>query len=176
MWRCRCWCEWCKSILGLKSHTCLHYQTTSSIPLVIPGQKTQLWASNCVLVMPWCDWSRVPRTFSLSDGVMIRALHGWQVHLQWWVIHSIATRDVVGMGLPWYHWASQGMHPNIHLKSQLEGFLLNREHVGMVDGNIQCNLRAKFCLETWKCIWEGHFLTGIVACTAAGQVYLQGSS
>ena len=50
----------------------------------------------------------------------------------------------------------------------------------MVDGNMQCNLRAKCGLETRECIWEGHFLThsgsrecnhtlaGIGTCAAAG--------
>ena len=50
-----------------------HCQTASSMALLKPGEKTQPQAGNCVLMMPWCDWCRVPRTFSLSDGGMIRA-------------------------------------------------------------------------------------------------------
>ena len=50
-----------------------HCQTASLMTLMIPGQKTHPWASNCVLVMSWCDWCSVPRTFSLSDGEMMRA-------------------------------------------------------------------------------------------------------
>ena len=42
---------------------------------------------------------------------------------------------------------SQGMHLIIHLKSQLEGFLLNWGQVGMMDGNMQCNLGYRFGLE-----------------------------
>ena len=42
---------------------------------------------------------------------------------------------------------SQGMHHNVCLKSQLKGFLLDRGQPGMVDGNLQCNLRARFGLE-----------------------------
>ena len=73
MQRCRCWCEWCSSILGLNLMNVSHCQTGSSMALLIPVQKTQPWASNCVLVMPWCDSCRVPRTLSLSDGGMMRA-------------------------------------------------------------------------------------------------------
>ena len=43
---------------------------------------------------------------------------------------------------------SQGMHLNICLKIQLEGFLSDRGQVSMVDDNIQCNLRARFGLKT----------------------------
>ena len=41
---------------------------------------------------------------------------------------------------------SQDTHLNVHLKSQLEGFLSDRGQASMVDGNIKCDLRARFGL------------------------------
>ena len=74
MWRCRsmCWHEWCSSILGLESHAYFILPNSSFNGLVDTGPEDTSTASSCDLVMPWCDWHSVPRTFSLSDGGVMR--------------------------------------------------------------------------------------------------------
>ena len=77
-----------------------HCQTASSMGLLMPGQKMHQQTSNCVLLMPWCDWCRVPRNFSLSDSGMMRVSTqntspSSTVSGSW-----CASRDIVDVGLP----------------------------------------------------------------------------
>ena len=98
-----------------------------SMALLIPGQKSQSLASNCVFVMPWCYLSQVQRTFSFLMEEWWGFLHGTQVHLQQWVTHNVASSNILGMGLPWFLWAShrwwyQLGHTSQHLShKQVEG-------------------------------------------------------
>ena len=55
--------------------------------------------------------------------------------------------DVVGPS--WDDDVNQGMHLNIHLKSQLEDFLSVKGQASMEDGNIQYNPKTQFGLEAW---------------------------
>ena len=50
-----------------------HWQTTSSMALLMPGQKRLPHASNCDFVIPWWKWSSWCRTLSLSAGGMMSA-------------------------------------------------------------------------------------------------------
>ena len=50
-----------------------HWQTTSWMALLMPGQKKLLCVSNCDFVIPWWNWCSWCRTISFSAGGMMSA-------------------------------------------------------------------------------------------------------
>ena len=50
-----------------------HWQTTTSMALLMPGQKKLPCASNCDFVIPWWNWCSWCRVLSLSAGGMTSA-------------------------------------------------------------------------------------------------------
>ena len=50
-----------------------HWQTTSSLALLMLGQKKLPRVSNCDFIIPWWNWCRWCRTLSLTAGGMASA-------------------------------------------------------------------------------------------------------
>ena len=182
-----CWCDWCSSILGLKSHACFTLPNSFLRGLVDtrPEDTTtckQLCFGNALVWLVWFWW---------GDNEGFSMEHKSIFNSEWFI--GVVSRDIVGMELPWCSWASQRWwcqpgHASQHPSQKPAGGLPFREGTGG-HGGWQYPMQSQGQVCDWNVrLYQGqpfsyqggskehnHTLAGIGACTAAGKVYLQGS-
>ena len=158
--RCGCRCDRCCSILLWNWVQVSHWQTTSSMALLMPGQKKLPCASNCNFVIPWWNWCR---TLSLLAGGMTSA-SPHRTRLSLTVSISLCCQ---------YRWRGQGT--SLMSSGQPVMIRLVRAHisglltkaywkaslqVGVMWAWLMATSSERSGPELRQCVWYDHFLAG----------------